>query len=160
MRRLAACLSILAICAPLAISQPSPTGRLEASGRGTVVIQGQIVTFGLLSEPSRLVVVDFDGDARVFVDGKAQTLYARPGAPRAPHRVTLSAAKGRYLVTGTSVRVRVKSRRMTMSLAGVARIDLTGRGTYQVDDGDVHDWGDEGRIGIGPSEESPEGENR
>jgi hypothetical protein len=157
MRRLAVSLSILALCAPLAFTQPSPTGQLEASGRGRIVMQGQIVTFGLLSEPSRLVVVDFDGDARVYVDGKPQTLYARPGAPRAPHKVTLSAAEGRYLVTGTSVRIRVKSRRMTMSLAGVAQVDFTGRGTYQVDDGEVHEWGDQSTVEVGPSEDTPEG---
>jgi hypothetical protein len=159
MRRLAVILTILALCAPTALSQTAPTGRLEASGHGRIVMEGQMVTFGLLSEPSRLVITDFDGDARVFVAGKSVTLLARPGKPRAPHRVVLNGAKGRFLVTGSSVRVRVRSRQLSLSLAGVAQTVFTGRGTYKLDDGDPQEWGSETAVQVGPSEVTPEGDN-
>jgi hypothetical protein len=159
MRRLAVTLTIIALCAPTALSQPAPTGQLEASGHGRIVMEGQLVTFGLLSEPSRLVVTDFDGDARVFVAGKPVTLLGRPGKPRAPHRVFLSGAEGRFLVTGSSVRVRVRSRQLSLSLAGVAQTTFTGRGTYKLDDGDPQEWGTETVVQVGPSEVTPEGDN-
>ena len=159
MRRLAVTLTLLTLCVPTALSQTAPTGRLEASGHGRIVMEGQMVTFGLLSEPSRLVVTDFDGDARVFVAGKSVTLLGRPGKPRAPHRVVLNGAKGRFLVTGSSVLIGVRSRQLSLSLAGVAQTVFTGRGTYRVDDGEPQEWGSEPAVQVGPSTVTPEGEN-
>ncbi len=119
-------------------------GTFEASGSGTVTINGRQTTYGLFT--GRLVVRVPKGTAAVRIQGVPQKLVR--GADGVAG-FTLSTSRSRALyVRGAHVRLTVTvpaKKKASISSFGTPRILLRGVGTYRVNGGGLVSWPNQSR---------------
>lgn len=109
------------------------SARLELDGRGTALLRGRFVVFGILPRPAFVVIVDRAGDGRATVDGDRVAL--RRGKARKIRR-----AKGRIYLEGRNIVVSVRSSSILLSVAGLGWSSLRGTGSFRLNDGESFAW--------------------
>jgi hypothetical protein len=116
--------------------KPTPrttSARLEVDGAGNVLLRGRFVVFGALASRSLLVVTDRAGDGELTIDGE-------PIALRKRKEKRLRRAQGRVYIAGRNMVVRVRSKDLTLSVAGRGRALLRGVGAFRLNDGPSFEW--------------------
>ncbi|MGI9538812.1 MAG: hypothetical protein ACR2N6_01530 [Miltoncostaeaceae bacterium] len=137
-------LAIVAMCAiPVLASSQDQTpssGQLEASGRGSVILNGRLVMFGqIVGRRSRIVVRDRThrkrrpGDAVVTLNGE-ELEFNRRG------RLNVRGKEGRFFVQGSRVQVKIVATQLSFSTAGRGHARLRGRGFYRLNDERTQRW--------------------
>lgn len=125
-----------------AANDPNTVGTFEATGFGTVAINGRQTSYGRFR--GRITVRVPSGAAIVRIQGVPQKLARTSTATGTVRTFTMSTSVFRtFYVRGTDVSVQIISqpkRRMSVSTFGVARVVLRGTGTYRVNNGDAIDW--------------------
>ncbi len=111
------------------------SARLEASGRGTLRLEGRLVAFGAIARRGRLVVIDRsrDRDATATLGGKTLD-FDRRG------RLRVNRAKGRFFIEGSMMRVTIGSGRLSVSVAGMGRVRFRGSGFYRLNNQRARRW--------------------
>lgn len=109
------------------------SARLEVDGAGIVALRGRFVVFGVLSSRSLLVVTDRAGGGKLSVDGESVPLRKRKAK-------RIRRAQGRIYITGRNVVITVRSKDVTLSVAGRGRALLRGKGVLRLNDGPSFEW--------------------
>ncbi len=123
----------------------SNSARVQATGTGKVVLQGELVAFGLASGNSRIIVVDHRGDANFTMNGRTR-LRSLTGKRTKKRRVVIKKAQGRFYARGSKISVVVQSVQVNVSIAGKGRVRLKGIGRYTVNGSRARDWSRNPRI--------------
>jgi len=116
----------------------SNSARVQATGTGTIVMQGEIVAFGLTSGTGRMIVVDFRGDANVTMNGR--TRMRSLSKRKKKRRLVIKKARGRFYARGSKISVVVQSTQVNLSIAGRGKARLKGIGRYKLNGSAARNW--------------------
>jgi hypothetical protein len=111
--------------------------RLQATGSGTLQLNGNMIAFGLMPRRARIVVVDRRGDAKMTLNGRN---HLRPLGSRTRRVVRLRGVQGRFYVKGRNVSISMRGGQMTVSAAGAGAARLRGVGVYAVNESASRSW--------------------
>ena len=140
----------LAISAAVALAPSGPaapaeadavgttSGRLALSGGGSLRGVGNMLTYGVLTGRSRLIVVDRRGDAAITINGTARKGRRKKGSRIRILRTTIT--NGRIFVRGRGVTVKVRAPRLDLSVSGWGRVRVSGTGVYSLNGGNRRAW--------------------
>lgn len=150
MRRTLALGLALALAAPAAaqaapsafeLAEQVTSGRLEASGTGTIVLNGRFVVFGAMGSGGSLVVKDSGGDVKVVVDSRVVADASQSPRKRRVREVRLRVKPTqRFYVEGSRVRVQIVGTDVSIVAAGRGRVSLRGDGEFAVNGGQPIAW--------------------
>ncbi len=115
-------------------------GTFEASGTGSVAINGRQTSYGRFA--GRLTVRVPTGTATVRIQGVPQKL-TRVGTNRILTFTMRTTAMRTFYVRGANVQVQIVApakRKLSVSTFGVVRVALRGTGTYRVNSGGATNW--------------------
>lgn len=114
---------------------PPSSGRLRLEGDGFLRIDGRVVVFGLLPEDATIWFRDYEGDARFFLDGEEPPL--RDGGAEL---TKLRGQSGRLYVSGSDLRLQIRSEDISLAAAGRGLFHTMGDGLYQRNDDPLRRW--------------------
>lgn len=125
-------------------ARDAKNGTFEATGTGSVAINGRQTSYGRFS--GRITIRVPTGTATVRIQGVPQKL-TRVGVNRVLTFTTSTTAIRTFYVRGANVQTQIVSpkRRISVSTFGVVRVVLRGVGTYRVNNGNATDWPGEKR---------------
>jgi hypothetical protein len=120
-------------------SAASSSARVQTTGAGKVVVQGQVVAFGLSSGAGRIVVVDRRGDAQFSMNGRTR-MRSLKGKRRKKRRVVINHANGRFYARGSKISDLIQSTQLNVSIAGKGKVRLRGVGRYTLNGSKARSW--------------------
>jgi hypothetical protein len=112
--------------------QRIPSARLQATGSGSITVDGRLAVSGTIPGTGRVVVIDRRGDARAYLAGQPLEFRRR--------RAIVRAASGILYVTGSRVSVQVVGVDLTFSIAGYGAARLRGVGVYRLNAEPEREW--------------------
>ncbi len=110
-----------------------PSAQLQASGSGSITVDGRMVVNGTIPDRGQVVVIDRRGDAKAYLAG--QPLVFKRG------RASVRRAGGILFVTGSNVSVQVLGVDLSFSIAGNGQARLVGTGVYRLNSDPEKVWG-------------------
>lgn len=152
--------ALLSLSALLAASGPAlarddrgGADRIAIAGTGTVTVTGGGVAYGTVGGGGTVLARDAGGGdlvRRIQVIERGRRPSERTGERAATRRGTI-----RFAVQGSSFVVRVGGRRVTLFLAGDARVVMRGRGAYRTDGGRTRRWSGRTQVTLGEGPPQP-----
>jgi hypothetical protein len=124
---------------PATAEAASSSARVQATGTGTIVVQGQLVVFGLVTGTSRITVVDRRGDGHVTMNGRTR-MRSLKGQRRKKRRILIRKAEGRFYVRGSRISVVVRSPSLNVAIAGKGKLRMKGVGRYTLNGSRARNW--------------------